>query len=209
MTLTAAVSRRDERRDERRDAILDVARDCFLSLGYAATSMSAIAARLGGSKGTLYNYFKNKEDLFAAMMERQCGALQAQLFEAPSAGREPRDYLGHYGRSFLTILMGPQQMAIYRVVIAEAERFPELGRAFYESGPRVVMARMADYLADLMDEGVLRRADPLIAAQHFKDLTMSGAYNMRLWNVIDDLTPEQMDIQIERAVDTFLRAYAP
>jgi len=209
MTLTAAATRRDERRDERRDAILDVARDCFLSLGYAATSMSAIAARLGGSKGTLYNYFKNKEELFAAMMERQCAHLQEQLFETPSTGREARDYLTHYGTSFLTILMAPQQMAIYRVVIAESERFPELGRAFFESGPRVVMARMADYLAELMDQGVLRQADPLIAAQHFKDLTMSGAYNMRLWNVIDDLTPAQMDIQIERAVDTFMRAYAP
>jgi TetR/AcrR family transcriptional repressor of mexJK operon len=55
-----------DRRDKRREAILDVARSVFSEEGYAATSMSSIAARLGGSKGTLYNYFKSKEELFGA-----------------------------------------------------------------------------------------------------------------------------------------------
>lgn len=209
MTLTAAISRREERRDERRDAILDVARDCFLSLGYAATSMSAIAARLGGSKGTLYNYFKSKEELFAAMMERQCLELQDVLFDVSGVGDEPRQRLTHFGRNFLELLLEPMPLAIHRIVVAESERFPELGRAFYDSGPRLVMDRIGAYLSELMDQGLLRRADPLIAAQHFKDLAISGVYQPRLWGVIGDLTPEQMDVQVERGVDTFMRAYAP
>src|SRR5689334_4482959 len=155
----AAQTRREERRDERRDMILDVARDCFLSLGYAATSMSAIAARLGGSKGTLYNYFKSKEELFAAMMERQCGELSDVLFDVSSVGDDPIHRLTHYGRSFLELLMAPLPLAIHRLVVAESERFPELGRAFYESGPRLVMMRIGDYLSVLMDQGKLRRAD--------------------------------------------------
>jgi AcrR family transcriptional regulator len=205
----AAQTRREERRDERRDMILDVARDCFLSLGYAATSMSAIAARLGGSKGTLYNYFKSKEELFAAMMERQCGELSEILFDVSSVGDDPQVRLTHYGRSFLELLMSPLPLAIQRLVVAESERFPELGRAFYDSGPRYVMIRIGDYLTELMDQGKLRRADPLVAAQHFKDLTMSGVYQPRLWGVIGDLTTEQMDVQVACGVDTFLRAYAP
>lgn len=205
----AAQTRREERRDERRDMILDVARDCFLSLGYAATSMSAIAARLGGSKGTLYNYFKSKEELFAAMMERQCGELSDVLFDVSSVGDDPIDRLTHYGRSFLELLMAPLPLAIHRLVVAESERFPELGRAFYESGPRLVMMRIGDYLSILMDQEKLRRADPLIAAQHFKDLCISGVYQPRLWGVVGDLTSEQVDAQIACGVDTFLRAYAP
>ena len=67
------------KRDERREAILDVAEACFLAEGYDATSMSTIAARVGGSKGTLYNYFKNKEELFAAMMQRVCTEIQDTL----------------------------------------------------------------------------------------------------------------------------------
>ena len=81
MVAGAPQSKREGRRDERRDGILDVARECFLAEGYAATSMSTIAARLGGSKGTHYNYFKSKEELFEAMMQRQCGALAETLFD--------------------------------------------------------------------------------------------------------------------------------
>src|SRR3954464_10654712 len=60
-------------RGDRRELILDVASEVFLKEGYAATSMSEIAARLGGSKGTLYNYFKSKEELFEAYVSRNCG----------------------------------------------------------------------------------------------------------------------------------------
>jgi AcrR family transcriptional regulator len=67
------------KRDARREAILDAAQACFLAEGYAATSMSTIAARLGGSKGTLYSYVKNKEDLFAAVVQRACTAIQQAL----------------------------------------------------------------------------------------------------------------------------------
>jgi TetR/AcrR family transcriptional regulator, mexJK operon transcriptional repressor len=209
MTLTATISRREERRDERRDAILDVASEFFLSCGYAGTSMSAIAARLGGSKGTLYNYFRSKEELFGAMMARKCEALQDVLFDVSSAGDAPRQRLTHYGLSFLELLMSPSALAIHRLVVAESERFPELGRAFNESGPQLVVERIGAYLAELMDQGLLRKADPVIAAQHFKDLAISGVYQQRLWGVVGDLTADEMDAQIERGVDTFLRAYAP
>jgi AcrR family transcriptional regulator len=209
MAMTAVVSRREEKRDERRETILDVARDCFLVYGYAATSMSAIAARLGGSKGTLYNYFKSKDELFAAMMQRQCGELQETLFDVSHVSGDPRARLHHYGRSFLELLMTPDALAIHRLVVAESERFPELGRAFYESGPRLVMERIGAYLGELMDRGVLRRADTSIAATHFKDLAMSGVYNMRMWGISTDLSPQAIDEQIDCAVDTFMRAYAP
>jgi TetR/AcrR family transcriptional repressor of mexJK operon len=204
-----ALSRREERRDERRDAILDVARACFLAEGYVATSMSMIATRLGGSKGTLYNYFRSKEELFAAVVERQCSQLQEVLFDVSSVGEAPRERLTHYARNFLALLLSPTAMALHRIVVAQSERFPVLGQAFYAAGPQVVMARIGAYLRELMDQGALRRADPLVAAQHFKDLAISGMHQPRLWGVIGDPTPEEIDAQVERAVDTFMRAYAP
>jgi AcrR family transcriptional regulator len=197
------------RRDERREGILDVARDCFLAEGYAATSMSTIAARVGGSKGTLYNYFKNKEDLFAAMMQRQCGELAESLFDVPPAAGGMEARLKHFARNFLERLMDPQSIAIHRLVIGEGERFPEIGRIFYESGPSVVMGRIAEYLAELMDQGQLRRADPMVAAQQFKDLAISGVYWPHLWGVAPQLGPSESQAQADYAVDTFLRAYAP
>jgi AcrR family transcriptional regulator len=197
------------KREDRREIILDVARECFLAEGFAATSMSTIAARLGGSKGTLYNYFKNKEELFAAMMQRVCGQLQATLFDiGPDAG-DDKARLTHFARTFLGHLMSREAMGIQRLVVSESARFPELGRVFYESGPKIVLGRIGDYLKELMDAGRLRRTDPLIAAQHFKDLAISGIYWPRMWGVAAAPTPAQVDEQVTRAVDTFLRAYAP
>lgn len=197
------------KRDDRREAILDVAQACFLAEGYAATSMSTIAARLGGSKGTLYNYFKNKEDLFAAVMQRKCAEIQDTLFEVDAHTGDPEARLSHYARGFLRQLMTPEARGIQRLVVGESERFPELGRVFYESGPRIVLGRIGEYLGELMDKGRLRRADPEVAAQHFTDLAISGVYWPSVWGVLEDLTPEELEGQVARAVDTFLRAYAP
>lgn len=197
------------KRDERREAILDVAEACFLAEGYDATSMSTIAARVGGSKGTLYNYFKNKEELFAAMMQRVCTEIQDTLFDVDAHTGDPETRLRHYARGFLGHLMTGQARGIQRLVVGESERFPELGRVFYESGPKVVLGRIATYLGELMDKGRLRRADPQVAAQHFTDLAISGVYWPSIWGVLENLTPEDVDRQVTCAVETFLRAYAP
>ncbi|KRB40137.1 MAG: TetR/AcrR family transcriptional regulator [Pseudomonadota bacterium] len=203
-------SKREERRDERRDGILDVGRDCFLVDGYAATSMSSIAARLGGSKGTLYNYFKSKEELFEAVMQRQCGALAETLFDVTDDGEAPRERLEHFASAFLTRLLTSESLGMYRVVVSENGRFPEIGRMFYDMGPKVILTKIASYLSDLMDQRVLRRADPMVAAQQFMDLAISGVLQPRVWGVIlGDMTDAEVEEQVNNAVDTFLRAYRP
>ena len=172
--------------------------------------MSTIAARLGGSKGTLYNYFKSKEELFDAVMQRQCGALAETLFDVEHEGGDARERLEHFGAAFLKLLLTPESLGIHRVVVGESGRFPEVGRTFYEMGPKVILTRMAAYLSDLMDQGVLRRADPFVAAQQFKDLAISGVLQPRTWGVItEDLTDNELETQVNNAVDTFLRAYRP
>lgn len=199
---------RELKREDRRDAILDVAHECFVAEGYGSTSMSTIAARLGGSKGTLYNYFKSKEELFDAFVRRSCSRLQGQLEAQPGDG-EARQQLTRIARDFLDHLLSPETIAIYRVVVGEGERFPELARLFYEAGPRTGIAKTAALLKGLMDDGVLRRGDPVLAAHQFKDLALSGVFNLRLWGVIDDPAPAERAERAETAVDTFLRAYAP
>ena len=199
---------REARREDRRDAILDVAKACFVAEGYGATSMSTIAARLGGSKGTLYNYFRSKEELFDAVVRRSCDQLHAAMASFPEDG-DVRERLVGMAERFLDHLLSPDALAIYRVVVGEGERFPELARLFYEAGPRRGIARGAEDLGGLMDQGVLRRADPVVAAHQFKDLAVSGVHNLRLWGVIDDLTPAEKRARAEIAADTFLRAYAP
>jgi AcrR family transcriptional regulator len=123
-------------RDARREAILDVASDVFLEEGYANASMSTIAARVGGSKGTLYNYFKNKEELFAAYVVRHCAWQRDAMFEIESELGDIRAALTKTGRTYLSIVLSDFSMANFRVIVAEAQRTPEIGLAFYETGPR-------------------------------------------------------------------------
>lgn len=73
-------------RDSRRENILSIAREVFMEEGYAAASMSTIAARVGGSKGTLYNYFRSKAELFVAVIQHQCDLSQAELFDGIDEG---------------------------------------------------------------------------------------------------------------------------
>lgn len=199
---------REARREDRRDAILDVAYECFVAEGYGATSMSTIAARLGGSKGTLYNYFKSKEELFEAFVRRTCTHLREQIENFPDDG-DVRERLVNMAWEFIDHLMSPEAIAIHRLVVGEGERFPELARLFYEAGPGPGVPRAAELVRRLMDQGVLRDADPVQAAHQFKDLALSGLFHLRLWGIIKDPTPEQRRKHAEVAVDTFMRAYAP
>jgi AcrR family transcriptional regulator len=199
---------REARREDRRDAILDVARECFIAEGYGATSMSTIAARLGGSKGTLYNYFRSKEELFDAFVRSSCARLRAQLDEFPEQG-DVRERLVRMAEDFLDHLLSPEAIAIHRLVVGEGERFPELARLFYEAGPKIGNARHAELFSGMMQAGQLRRDDPVQAAHQFKGLVLSGVYFQRLWGVIDDPSPAERTRHAQMAADTFLRAYAP
>src|SRR3954465_6909653 len=117
MQMAAAPARLN--RDERRDHILAVARECFLRAGYAGCSMSVIAARLGGSKGTLYNYFRSKEELFEAFVRRACLRFAENLSTAPSAEGGVGERLIHFPRAFQTHLLSPDAIATQRLVVGE------------------------------------------------------------------------------------------
>src|ERR1700751_4458357 len=121
---------RDMRRGDRRDPILDVAYECFVADGYGAASMSTIAARLGGSKGTLYNYFASKDELFKAYVERRCLWQQDEVF-AGTSGETPEAALTRICRSFLAFIVDDITLRNFALIAAESERAPELGRIFY------------------------------------------------------------------------------
>jgi AcrR family transcriptional regulator len=194
-------------RDARRERILDVAADVFLEEGFANASMSTIAARLGGSKGTLYNYFKSKNDLFAAYVERRCIWQQDEVF-AVKSGETPDDAIHRIARSFLAFVVDETTVRNFRVVVGEAERSPEVGAIFYEAGPVRGTERLAEFLAALEADGVLDlEGDPLGAAQHLLGLVQAPTFKGRLCNAIPELTGRELDIESVRGVRAFLRAY--
>lgn len=190
-------------RDDRRQAILRIARDAFMKQGYAATSMSAIAVRLGGSKGTLYNYFPSKEELFSAVVTDECDAeFLAMTDFGPAESLEVS--LHRFGLGFLRFALSETALGFQRLLSAEAERFPQLGRLFYAAGPERTHARVADLLRRSMDGGVLRRSDPQLGASFLIGLLKAGAHQRRMWNVGVEIDDDAVEAHVDAAVDLFL-----
>jgi AcrR family transcriptional regulator len=198
------------RSDAKRRAIIAVAREVFLTGGYAATSMSEIAAKLGGSKGTLYNYFRSKEELFVAFMNESCEDLldfMDHLPETAEADHSVRDDLIELGVAFLASLTRDNFVAIHRLVVAETGRFPELGRLFYENGPARGVQRFTEYFERVIAAGRLPPNDPREVGQRLKDLVLSDVYTRRLWGVLEPLSPAELRTHVTRSVDIFLMAF--
>ena len=196
------------RSEARRRAILDVARELFLANGYAAVSMSEIATRLGGSKGTLYNYFRSKEELFAAFMLDTCLGPSNEVFDhMPPPGGDLRGDLIDIAANLLKFLFREETMGIHRLVTAESGRFPELGQIFYETGPKRGDVKLGEYIQRLMDAGLLRPGNAENVGRRLKELAMSDIYTRRLWNVIPDPSPAQFREHAAEAVDIFLAAF--
>jgi TetR/AcrR family transcriptional repressor of mexJK operon len=189
--------------------IMLAAKDLFTSQGFGATSMDAIARTANVSKATLYAHFSGKEELFAAIVSHACRA-QSRLMSAPDADDlELTQALSEIGRNFLSLILSPQAVAIFRVVIAEAARFPDLGRIFFESGPNQMRATLSAFLAKAAERERLDIEDPWRAAEHLIGMLQTPVHLHVLFGVKDGFTKEELDKVVKDAVEAFLRAYLP
>ena len=183
----------------------------FLSEGYGAASMDRIAAEARVSKATVYAHFGSKEALFAAIIRERLQRLFVPvLISEPSSDDVGAD-LRAIARQFVAVALAPDGLAAYRIVVAESARFPELGRAFYEAGPAVTIARLAGYFAAADRRGLLRVPDPTLAAEQFVSLLRGPIYLRRLLGVAPIDTAAEWDTQrvVDAGVEAFLKIYAP
>jgi len=199
--------RASDARGARREAILGVASEVFSAEGYAAASMSHIASRLGGSKGTLYNYFKSKEELFAAHVQHECECRVAEAFAPPLIGDNPVEILAGLAERVLTAIVSDEAAAFYSLIVSEAQRNPAIGRAFYDSGPRKGVERVAEYLGRAQADGQMIVDDCQLAAEEFLSLVHGGLHWKRVLNVVPNPTRAQIHSQARRAAEVFVRAY--
>ncbi|MBJ7377236.1 TetR/AcrR family transcriptional regulator [Sphingobium sp.] len=202
-------SRREARRQDRRDAILTVAQTYFLEHGFAGTTMSGIAAELGGSKGTLWSHFPSKEALFAAVVERAAKAYQAQLSQILNVDEALELTLQRACRSLIEKVTSPDGSALHRLIVAQGRRFPELSQIFFDLAPQNTRLLLADFLHGAMMRGQLRPADPVDAARALLSLSLSGCHQQMLIGRIDRPAPNEIAADATFAVDIFQRAYAP
>ena len=192
------------------DAIVLAARKLFLEQGYGAVSMDAIAAEAAVSKRTVYSHFANKEELFAGVIRGLCVVGSWDPSALPFDVEAPAELvLSEIGTMFLHTTMTSNAIALHRTVIAEAPRFPELGKVFFETGPAVLLAIVADVL----------RAQTLIGHLEIDDADEAAAQLLALFynplglrvqlGIEANPSDERIAQVVASSVKTFIKSHAP
>jgi AcrR family transcriptional regulator len=191
----------------KRRQIVQGARSIFLAQGFDAASMNDIAKAAGVSKGTLYVYFDNKEQLFEAIVHEECLAHAEGAFNLDASDRDVEKNLRRLGTAYIEFLCSPEKASALRTVIAIADRMPEIGKVFYETGPSTGIAKLAEYLRAQTAAGVLAVDDAEVAAAQFLDACQSTLFKPVLFNFAAAPAPKRIEHVVGIAVKTFLAAY--
>jgi TetR/AcrR family transcriptional repressor of mexJK operon len=191
------------------EAVLAAARQLFMERGYGATNMDDIARGAKVGKATVYEYFQSKEDLFAAVVIRECTAHARMLQALDDLSGDLRTRLIRFAQAFLDFIIRPEIINVYRTIIAESVRAPHLGTSFYESGPIRVRSALAHVLAEASARGEIEAADPERAAVDLISLVRADLHLRALFAVPTLPAPTEKRQLAQQAVDRFLKAYAP
>jgi TetR/AcrR family transcriptional repressor of mexJK operon len=207
----AADAAAGHRSARKRRAILDAATEAFLEQGYGGTSMDSIAAAAGVSKQTVYQHFGDKQRLFRELIQATVQAASDPVYDEArrlADSGQIEDDLRDLARRLLALVMQPTMLRLRRLVIAEARRFPELGRVFYDQGPGRTITTLAETFAELAAQGKLHAPDPVLAATHFNWLVMSAPLNeAMLLGKDESLSARKIKQLGDGAVRVFLSAY--
>ncbi|MFE7620885.1 TetR/AcrR family transcriptional regulator C-terminal domain-containing protein [Streptomyces sp. NPDC057496] len=194
----------------KRRAIMEAATSAFMSKGYSGTSMDDIAKLAAVSKQTVYKHFSDKEKLFAeivlATTDRIDGMIDT-VADIPADADTLEENLTRLAHRFLTTLTQPQVLQLRRLVIANADTFPELGADWYEQGFERVLATLATTLQNLAGRGLLRIDEPLLAANHFSGLLLWIPVNKAMFHGSLQHTEAELDHYAAAGVRAFLAAY--
>ncbi|OYU38811.1 MAG: TetR family transcriptional regulator [Pseudorhodobacter sp. PARRP1] len=200
-----AIPQRELNRIAKQRRILDAALSVFAAEGYSGTSMDAIAAKAAVSKPTLYQYFGTKEQLFTEIMLAERNTMLL-AFDHPGTDMvaELHSFAWHYADT----VMRPEFLSLARLIIGEAQRFPEIGRAYQAAGPDRVLAGMITYLTRQRDAGKLAFDDAELAAEDLWGLILSAPRNQALH--LPDRIPTKPELAryIHNGLRVFLKAYA-
>lgn len=191
-------------------AIVAAAIEVFMDRGYAGTSMDDIAKRAAVSKQTVYKHFTDKEKLFSEVVLATTDRIDAMIdlvAELPAEAGTLEQDLTRLARRFLDTLTQPQVLQLRRLIIANADTFPELGAAWYERGFERVLATLAASFKHLADHGLLRIDDPLLAANHFSGLLLWIPVNQAMFHGGPQHTQADLDHYAAAGVRAFLAAY--
>jgi TetR/AcrR family transcriptional repressor of mexJK operon len=191
-------------------AIMDAATRAFLAKGYSGTSMDDIAKLAAVSKQTVYKHFADKEKLFAEIVlatTDRVDAMVEMVADIPADAESLEENLTRLAHRFLTALTEPEVLRLRRLVIANADTFPELGAAWYQQGFQRVLTTLGSTFQRLADQGLLRVDDPHLAADHFAGLLLWIPVNKAMFHGGPQHTAAELDHYAAAGTQAFLAAH--
>ncbi len=193
--------------DARRQAIMDAAKQLFLTKGYATTSLEEIVATSGGSLSTLYQFFGNKQGLWEALVADVCDQVTAPLQDAMDHKGDPRTVLKAFAQRLDALERSSETAGALRLMLAEGTKYPELARTLFANGPDAAHQIVAEYLQGEVAAGRLKIADTALATEQFCALVCGESKMRNACGVLPDMTPAAIDHRLDAAVDMFLKVY--
>jgi AcrR family transcriptional regulator len=202
--MSAATARKTSKRpsaEERRESILDAAGKVFFEQGFSGASVDSMIEIVGGSKRTIYAEFGNKEGLFTALVNRSADNAIGDLAGDLSESRDIRETMIRFGKRLLETYQTEDLMGIYRIILLEAERFPDLARTVYEKGAGRASKNLADALKRAKSQGDISVADVTAVANHFVGMMRGNEYLRVVLGLRGKIAGGEADAFVKSAVD--------
>ncbi|MBT0585142.1 TetR/AcrR family transcriptional regulator [Alteromonas oceanisediminis] len=206
--MTALPNALTERGKKRAEAILDAAVDTFLENGYDATSLQLIITRSGGSRRMIYDLYGGKDGLFCAAIESVLDRVVASFDQLALVSNSIRADLTSSGIAFVTALVSDPALAVFRIVLAEIDRFPHLGERLFDRGPNAAYEKVAAYLTLQHEKRVISVEDPRTAASQLLEMLKGELHIKALLCVNHTITADEIDRQVSLGVEQFLNGVA-
>ncbi|MFP1642945.1 TetR/AcrR family transcriptional regulator [Pontitalea aquivivens] len=195
------------RKGRKFDQVLDGARTIFLRDGFEGASVDDIAREAGVSKATLYSYFPDKRLLFMEVAKTECRRQADAAVELIDPALPPEQVLRAAAECIIAFITSEFGTGVYRICVAESDRFPALGHEFYHSGPLLLRERLVDYLRQAAGRGELAIEDFDLAADQFAELCKADIHARLLFGVSSCCRPRDSARVIEGAVQMFMARY--
>jgi TetR/AcrR family transcriptional regulator, mexJK operon transcriptional repressor len=189
------------------ESILAAAKKTFLASGFGTVSMDTIAREAGASKATLYAHFAGKEELFGAVIGRECERYLTSFSTSELDPGDVRASLTVLGRRFLELVLSPDSIALHRIILAEVTRFPMLGEVFWRAGPERQRVQIEGFLQSAAASGTLSFRDTRLAAEQFISLVRGEIQLRQLLRLEADADEPSIRDTVVAAVDTFMLAF--
>ncbi|MCX7558056.1 TetR/AcrR family transcriptional regulator [Sulfitobacter sp. F26204] len=195
------------RKGRKFDQVLSGARTVFMADGFEGASVDEIARVAAVSKATLYSYFPDKRLLFMEVANAECARQAQEALDSIHMESAPRKVLSQAAHHFLRFITSTFGLQIFRICVAESDRFPEIGRSFYNSGPALMRRKMAEYFQGAEARGELKIDDYTLAADQFGELCKADLWPRLIFGVSKSVTEAEISHVVDGAVEMFIARY--